>query len=140
MYFVTYRGMELRFKLWLAEEPEAGGDGYLGEGRFQLLFAIDRAGSLRKAAEELGISYRKAWGDIRAAEAHLGFELLRRQRGGSSGGSSALTERARQLLLAFEKVKTNIQILVTREFDKHIEPIFVSHEGHEGKRKLKVKS
>ena len=118
--------MELRFKIWLAEDTEAGGDGFLGEGRFQLLFAIDRAGSLRKAAEQLGISYRKAWGDIRAAEAHLGFELVNRHRGGNSGGSSVLTERARQLLQAFEKVKTNIEILVTQEFDKHIEPLLDS--------------
>jgi len=115
--------MELRFKIWLAEDTKAGGDGFLGAGRFQLLFAIDRAGSLRKAAEQLGISYRKAWGDIRAAETHLGFELVMRQRGGNAGGSSVLTERARQLLQAFEKVKTNIETLVTREFDKHIDPI-----------------
>jgi len=115
--------MELRFKIWLAEDSEAGGEGFLGEGRFRLLFAIDRAGSLRKAAEQLGISYRKAWGDIRAAETHLGFELVKRQRGGNAGGSSVLTERARQLLQAFEKVKTKIQTRVKREFDKHIDPI-----------------
>jgi molybdate transport system regulatory protein len=115
--------MELRFKIWLAEESDAGGGGILGEGRFQLLFAIDRAGSLRKAAEQLGISYRKAWGDIRAAETHLGFELVNRQRGGNAGGSSVLTERARQLLQAFEEVKTKVQSLVTQEFDKQIDPI-----------------
>ena len=115
--------MEMRFKIWLAEEREAGGDGFLGEGRFQLLFAINRLGSLRKAAEELGISYRKAWGDIRAAEGHLGFELLSRQRGGSSGGSSVLTDPAKQLLQAYSQVKANIETIVTQEYKKYIEPI-----------------
>jgi len=130
--------MELRFKIWLAEDAEAGGDGFLGEGRFQLLLAIDRAGSLRKAAEELGISYRKAWGDIRAAEAHLGFELVDRQRGGNSGGSSVLTERARQLLQAFEEVKANIETVVTGEFGKQIEPILKTTKRTK-KRRQKVK-
>ncbi len=115
--------MDLRFKIWLAEDAESGGDGFLGEGRFQLLYAIDRAGSLRKAAEHLRISYRKAWGDIRAAEKHLGFEMVRRRRGGSSGGSSALTEQAKELLQAYGEVKANIQIIVTQEYENHIEPI-----------------
>ena len=134
--------MELRFKIWLAEDTDAGGEGYLGEGRFRLLYAIDRAGSLRKAAAQLGISYRKAWGDIRTAEAHLGFELVRRRRGGSSGGSSALTEQARQLLQAFEEVKTNIQTVATQELEKYIEPIFLNHKEHEAreeKKKLNMK-
>ena len=91
-----------------------------------MLHAIDDSGSLRKAAEQLGISYRKAWGDIRAAEGHLGFKLVNRQRGGNSGGSSILTERARHLLQAFEKINTHIQTVVTQEFDKHIEPILES--------------
>ena len=123
MYFVTYRQMELRFKIWLANDAETGGGGFLGEGRYRLLREIDRRGCLRKAAEHLGISYRKAWGDIRAVEKHLGFELVRRRRGGSSGGSSSLTEPAKQLLQAYGDVKKNIQTLVTQEYKKYIEPI-----------------
>ena len=115
--------MKLRFKIWLAEDTETGGGGFLGEGRFQLLNALDRAGGLRKAAEQLGISYRKAWGDIRAAEAHLGFALVHRRRGGSKGGSSSLTERAKQLLQAYEKVNLHIQTLVTQEYGKHFESL-----------------
>ena len=123
MYYVTYRQMELRFKIWLANDAESGGSGFLGEGRYQLLREINRRGSLRKASEYLGISYRKAWGDIRAAETHLGFELVRRRRGGSSGGSSSLTEQAKQLLQAYGDVKENIQTLVTRDYKKYIVPI-----------------
>lgn len=115
--------MELKCKIWLAEDPRAGGTGFLGEGRFRLLKAIDRAGSLRKAAEQLGISYRKAWGDIRSAESHLGFPLLERHRGGRSGGASALTEQAKQLLQAYDKVTAHIQARLAREFDRHISPL-----------------
>ena len=53
------------FRLWLSAEDESSP---FGQGRWQLLQAIEREGSLRAAAEDLEISYRKAWGDLKAAE------------------------------------------------------------------------
>ncbi|MFC1783468.1 winged helix-turn-helix domain-containing protein, partial [Planctomycetota bacterium] len=84
MFVGTYRQMELNVKIWLGDEKEHG---FLGEGRYRLLREIGRTGSLAQAAEKLGISYRKAWGDVRAVEEWLGFELIDRQRGGSCGGA-----------------------------------------------------
>jgi len=93
-------------KIWLSDEL---GRGFLGAGRYRLLREISHQGSLQKAASELGISYRKAWGDIRAMEGKLGFEIVHRQRGGTGGGTSVLTDKGRELLEAFGRIQSKIQ-------------------------------
>lgn len=98
--------MALKIKLYLTDKNDSA---FFGQGRYRLLREIGRRGSLQKAAEELGISYRKAWADIRSVEQRLGFELLTRRRGGPGGGSSVLTERAERLLAEFETANTKLQ-------------------------------
>jgi molybdate transport system regulatory protein len=59
-------------KLWLQQENKI----LLGFGRAQLLKKIGELGSLKKAAENLGMSYRAAWGRIKRTEEAMGFALL----------------------------------------------------------------
>lgn len=75
-------------KLWLS----LNGKGVFGKGKWLLLDAVKREGSLQAAAGALGISYRKAWGDLREAEKELGISLMMHHRGGPDGGSSTLTD------------------------------------------------
>jgi len=62
----------IRLNLWL----EKDGSVVFGQGRVQLLKKISELGSLKKAAEELGMSYRGAWGKIKATEAVLDDPLI----------------------------------------------------------------
>jgi molybdate transport repressor ModE-like protein len=48
---------------------------------FQLLRAVRETGSLHQAAKEIGLSYRHAWGVMRAWETMLGRSLLDMERG-----------------------------------------------------------
>jgi molybdate transport system regulatory protein len=89
--------MDLKVKWWL----EKDGGLVLGKGRCMLLEAIDRQGSLREAARVCGISYRAAWGKLRASEERLG-EALVETRAGKRG--MRLTPRARQLLKIFHRI------------------------------------
>lgn len=59
-------------KLWL----EHNGEMLLGVGRTELLRRIGELGSLKKAAESLGMSYRAAWGRIKRTEAAMGIPLV----------------------------------------------------------------
>jgi molybdate transport system regulatory protein len=70
----------------------------------ELLRAVDEAGSLNCAAEDLGRSYSRAHQRLTALEDALG-PLVARQRGGSGGGGSELTEAARELLGRFERLR-----------------------------------
>ncbi len=105
-------GIQIGFKLWLTLD----GEGVFGEGRWQLLAAIHRAGSLRAAAGALGISYRKAWGDLREAEEALGVTLLERRRGGAEGGESRLSETGRVWLAEFARLRAECGRNMERSF------------------------
>ncbi|MGQ9654579.1 MAG: winged helix-turn-helix domain-containing protein [Thermodesulfobacteriota bacterium] len=67
--------MGVKFKIWL----EKNGDLVLGSGRKELLGLLREHGSLNKAAKELSMSYRAAWGKIRATEGRLGWKLVKVQ-------------------------------------------------------------
>jgi len=90
--------MDLKVKWWL----EKDGGLVLGKGRCLLLEAVDRLGSLREAARLCGISYRAAWGKLRASEEHLGESLVEIQRGKRG---MILTPRARKLLEVFHRIE-----------------------------------
>lgn len=49
---------------------------YFGHGRYELLQLIDELGSLKLAAEKMGISYRGAWGKIKKTEEVIGRSLI----------------------------------------------------------------
>ncbi|ESS05555.1 MAG: molybdenum-pterin binding domain protein [uncultured archaeon A07HB70] len=70
-----------------------------------LLEAVDEIGSILKAADELGRSYSHSHQRITALEDAFGT-LVERQRGGSGGGGSTLTENARELLSRFDRLRT----------------------------------
>ncbi|MBI9080768.1 MAG: LysR family transcriptional regulator [Pseudodesulfovibrio sp.] len=62
----------MRMHLWFETE-----EGVLfGLGRLQLLRQIENCGSLKAAAEKLGMSYRGAWGKIKTTEELIGRKLI----------------------------------------------------------------
>lgn len=111
--------VRIRSKLWI----EVDGLPVFGRGRRLLLEAIDKYGSLNRAAKEINISYRKAWGYIKAMEERLGIKLVERQVGGRYGGGATLTEEARQFLKKYAAMETGIRELVDEKFKK----IFKAH-------------
>ena len=106
--------MDLKVKWWL----EKDGGLVLGKGRCMLLEAIDRQGSLREAAKVCGISYRAAWGKLRASEERLGEALVVTQ---SGKRGMKLTSRARQLLEIFHSIDQELQETTAAIVDKSLE-------------------
>lgn len=83
-----------RAKVWL----ERDGKPILGRGRARLLQEIDRTGSIRRAATNLGLSYRHAWGMVGKMSEASGKLVVNSSRGGKGGGRSALTRHGKELL------------------------------------------
>jgi molybdate transport system regulatory protein len=106
--------MRLAYKIWLEYRGRA-----FGEGPARLLDGVERTGSLRKAASELGMSYNKAWRILRAAEQRLGFPLLDRRVGGSLGGGSHLTPHAKDLLARYRAVAVEADVVLGAVFERH---------------------
>lgn len=101
----TRKDVFIQYKLWLSS---ISGEGIIGEGKIRLLSEIAAKGSLSAAAESLGLSYRKAWGDVKKAEELLGYQLTEKHRGGKDGGGSILTPRAEKLLEAYNALKKEL--------------------------------
>lgn len=106
--------MEIKSKLWIESE----GKPVFGRGRRFLLEAIDKHGSINQAAKEINISYRKAWGYIKAMEERLDFKLIERQTGGKNGGGATLTEEAKKFLKKYEALEMGIREMVDERFRK----------------------
>ena len=68
----------------------------------EMLDAIDRYGSMHKAADELGRSYARLQNRIVEIEEAVG-PITERQRGGSGGGGTELTQNARELRHQFDR-------------------------------------
>lgn len=84
-----------RLHLWL--ETDEGM--FFGMGRAHLLAKIQEHGSLKKAADELGMSYRAAWGKIKKTEVVVGEKLVFRS--GNKRDGYQLTELGKSLLEKF---------------------------------------
>jgi molybdate transport system regulatory protein len=106
--------VHLAFKLWLEHEGKA-----FGRGPAQLLRSVDETHSLRQAAASLGMSYNKAWWNIRTMERRLGVRLLERSIGGSSGGGSVLTPEGRDVLRRFSSLEEEAATVLAALFEKH---------------------
>lgn len=104
--------MEIKSKLWI----EIDGEPVFGRGRRFLLQAIDKYGSINRAAKEINISYRKAWSYIKAMEERLGIKLVERYAGGKNGGGARLTEEAREFLRKYEALEEGIRKIVDKRF------------------------
>jgi len=110
----SHNAMNIKSKIWI----EVGGEPVFGRGRRFLLEAIDKNGSINQAAKEINISYRKAWGYIKAMEERLGIKLIERQTGGKNGGGAIITNEARAFLNKFELLEKGIQELVDERFNE----------------------
>ena len=115
------RKFNVGVKLWIATHSWAG---VFGEGRYRLFSFISTHGSLKKAAEKNGISYRKAWGDIKKTESRMGRKLLIRECGGKGGGGSALTPFAQELLEAYALLKNEVAVYAEKQFKKKMGKFF----------------
>src|SRR5262249_24474560 len=70
----------------------------LGPGKAALLEAIAAAGSIRLAAEALGMSYMRAWALVRTMNRCFAKPLVSALRGGRDGGNAQLTPQGREIL------------------------------------------
>lgn len=106
--------MKIVYKVWIDKNGKT-----FGEGPYKLLKLVEKTGSLHKAAQEMGISYRKAFDVIHRAESKLGITLLVRRIGGESGGGSTLTEEGKAFMEVYERFAQEISNTIEKIFDKH---------------------
>jgi len=96
---------ELKLKMWL----ERDGRFIVSDGRAKLLRKVKDLGSLSKAAKEMGMSYRHAWGIIQRISQNAGGEVVHSTRGGKEGGITSLTPFGEEILREYENKAASLQ-------------------------------
>jgi len=100
-------------KVWLSTSDVQGA---FGDGKWRLLEAVESTGSLRAAADSLGISYRKAWGDLKKAESCLGAGIIEKRRGGRTRGGTQLTAAGRRWVRKYARFRRDVDRAVEAAF------------------------
>ena len=97
--------MEIKYKIWI----EKNGKVVFGKGRDNILKAIDEQRSLNAAAKKLGMSYRAAWGRLKASEERMEMKLVEI---GDGEKSMQLTKQARAIIDRFDKLESDVENLL----------------------------
>ncbi len=112
--------MDPKINLWLEQD----GVVVLSGWRVRLLEAIDAAGSISAAAEQLHVPYRRAWEKLQEMEQGLGYKLVDTAVGGAGGGGANLTPEARAVMARFQ--------IFTADFDKQVAERYAAAFGPGG--------
>ncbi len=112
--------LQLNYKIWFSNQD---GKGIMGDGKWQILKAIDETGSLKAACDKLQLTYRRTWNDLKAIEKLTGVILLESTRGGADGGSMRLTSEGKKLIKAFDNFHARVDGLMQEHFQRMLEEI-----------------
>jgi molybdate transport system regulatory protein len=110
-------GMEIKYKIWI----EKDGKVVFGKGRDDILSCIEDTRSLNAAAKKLKMSYRAAWGRLKASEERAGMKLVEVD---SSEKGMHLTPQAKAIIERFERLDEDVKSLLAKagsDFQKLIE-------------------
>ncbi|WP_046244171.1 winged helix-turn-helix domain-containing protein [Hymenobacter terrenus] len=104
----TYR---LNGRVWLETE-----DGrFLGFGRLELLEHIAALGSITKAAQAMGMSYKRAWDLVSSMNGQATTPLVSTQTGGPRGGGATVTAVGHAAIADFRRLQERFQAFMAAE-------------------------
>ncbi len=97
----------VRARFWLVNATQ---DGWIGVGRVQLLRAIEETGSIRQAAQRLGMSYKRAWSLVEAMNRLGPVPMVVKEAGGRHGGGARLTDYGRHTIVLYSQLEAAMRI------------------------------
>jgi molybdate transport repressor ModE-like protein len=100
--------VEIRPDWFLRAGGAAGGDSAALPQLLALLAAVSGTGSIAQAAQARGVSYRHAWGMLRAFNEQFGVELVQRTR----GQGTVLSPLAEKLIWADKRINARLTPLL----------------------------
>jgi molybdate transport system regulatory protein len=106
--------LKLECEIWLDESGRA-----LDARCVRVIQAVERTGSMQKAAAELRVSGCWAWRMVNLSEQRLGFPLLERRTGGGQERGCSLTARCESLLVRYAAAQVEVEALLTDMTTRH---------------------
>lgn len=94
----------------------------LGPGKADLLESIARLGTIRAAAEDLGMSYMRAWTLVRTMNSAFPSPIVEKERGGHDQGAR-LTERGTRVLKLYRRMEEKSSKAIAPLWEKLLEEL-----------------
>ncbi len=88
----------------------------IGPGKIALLMGLQRTGSLRRAAHELGMSYRRAWLLVDGLNRSFTEPVTTASVGGKGGGGVKLTALGEELVRRYNSLAKRFDSIAQKEF------------------------
>ena len=107
--------MEIKYKIWVEEDGKV----LFGKGRNEILKAVEDRKSLNGAVKKLEMSYRAAWGRLKASEERIGFKLVDH---GPRKKAVHITPEAKAIIDRWDRLKGDVEALLS-EADKDIKEL-----------------
>ena len=107
--------MKIKVKLSIVNKK---GESFMGIGIVWLLRRIKSFGSIKKAAEDMSMSYAKAHRIIKRCEEELGVKMLVKTIGGNKRGGAVLTDFAEDFINKYDIYQKCVKEFADREFEK----------------------
>ena len=101
----------IKFKCWVEDE----GEKFYGPGPNELIKRIQKEGSLSKAAEQMNISYKKAWNLVQRLNDNPKDPWVILKKGGTHGGGAEITPKAIKVIQEYEEMQQKISELVKQQ-------------------------
>ncbi len=87
----------------------------IGQGKADLLEAIERSGSISAAARELNMSYRKAWMLMDEMNQCFRSPVVLATKGGPRGGGAQVTPLGRDALARFRRIQAKASAAIEKD-------------------------
>lgn len=104
------KSKQLRVRCWI----DIDGERFFGPGRAELLQRIQDTGSISKAAQAMGMSYKKAWAMIDELNTRGQKPYVIAHKGGQKGGGTELTKTGQEVLIAYQKLNNKLASVVQK--------------------------
>lgn len=89
----------------------------IGPGKIALLQGIEQSGSLRRAAHNLGMSYRRAWLLVDGLNRSFTEPVTTASVGGKGGGGVKLTTLGEDLIRRYGMLSKRFEQIAQKEFE-----------------------
>jgi len=87
----------------------------MGQGKADLLEAIQETGSISAAGRKLGLSYRKAWLMVDEMNRCFTQPVVEAMKGGAQGGGARVTELGQDALRQYRVIQSLAQAAIEKE-------------------------
>lgn len=105
--------MVVKTKTWI-ENSE--GKLIFGKGKTEVLEVIAEVGSISRAAEILGMNYKKCWNHLQILQKNMKEDLVNTKQGGGENAGTTLNERAYELIDAYKQLQNDIEEYANKRF------------------------